>query len=58
MNGVEVYKKISSGSKVFVMTAYEVEELIQEAQDEGANGSFYKPLDIDKMLTLIEEAVG
>ncbi len=60
MNGVEAckkIKKISSQSKVFMMTAYAVEELIQEALKEGASGILYKPLDIEKMLTLIEEVL-
>lgn len=59
-NGVEAYKKIkkiSPGSLVFIMTAHAVEELIQEALEEGVCGILYKPLEIEKTLTLIEEAV-
>jgi len=61
MNGVEAFKKIkkvSPGSVVFIITAYAVEVLIKEALDEGVYGILYKPFDIDKMLTLLEKAVG
>ncbi len=60
MNGVEAYKKIkkiSPGSIVFMMTAYTVEELVQEALEEGAYGIIYKPMDIGKTIGLIEEAI-
>ena len=53
MNGVEVYKavkRISPGSRVIMMTAYALENLIQQALREGALGVFYKPLDIPAML--------
>lgn len=59
MNGVETYKKIkkiSPDSIVFMMTAYAVEELVQDALVEGAYGILYKPLEIDRMIELIEEA--
>jgi len=61
MNGVEVYmriKMIRSGATVVMITAYSVEELVQEALDEGAFGIVYKPLDIDRVISLIEEAKG
>jgi DNA-binding NtrC family response regulator len=38
------------------MTAYAVEDLVQEALEEGAYGIVYKPLDIEKMVAVIEEA--
>ena len=56
MNGVAVYRairRISPGSGVIMMTAYALEDLIQEALHEGALGVFYKPLDIPSMLQLI-----
>lgn len=59
MNGVEAFKKINGlrpGAAVVMMTAYSVEELVQEALKEGAFGIIYKPLDIDKVISLIEEA--
>ncbi len=60
MNGVEAFKeikKISPSSIVFMMTAYGVEELIQESLEEGAYDIIYKPLDIERALTLIEEVM-
>lgn len=59
MNGVETYKKIKQikpEAVVMMMTAYAVEDLVEEALQQGAYGIIYKPLDIDKMLTTIEEA--
>jgi len=59
MNGVEAYKrikKIRPEVKVMMMTAYAVEDLVQEALQEGAHGIIYKPLDIEKVLGIIEEA--
>ena len=59
MDGVETFrrlKKIRPDSTVVMMTAYSVEDLIQEALQEGAYGIIYKPLDIEKVVALIEEA--
>jgi two-component system response regulator HydG len=59
MNGVETYRKIKEirpGAMVIMMTAYAVEDLIQEALHEGAYGILYKPLDMQKVLGLIAEA--
>lgn len=59
MNGVESYKeikKIRPETVVVMMTAYSVEELIQEALQEGAYDIVYKPLDMEKTIALIEEA--
>jgi DNA-binding NtrC family response regulator len=59
MNGVETYKeikKIRPGTKVIMMTAYAVEDLVQEALQEGAYAIIYKPLDIEKMLELVKKA--
>ena len=61
MNGVETYrkiKKISPGSIVFMMTAYSVEKLVQDAIKEGVETVLYKPLDIEKTINLIEEMLG
>ena len=61
MNGVEAFKKIKRlrpKVAVVMMTAYSVEELVQEALEEGAFGILYKPLDIDKVISLIEEVKG
>ena len=59
MNGVETYRRIKQirpEAVVMMMTAYAVEDLVQEALQEGAYGIIYKPLDIEKILAVIEEA--
>lgn len=59
MNGVEAYKKIKNirpGAKVIMMTAYAVEDLVEEALQEGAYAIIYKPLDIEKVLELVKKA--
>ena len=56
MNGVETHreiKKIRPDTIVIMMTAYAVEELVAQAIEEGAYGIIYKPLDIDKAISLI-----
>ncbi len=56
MNGVEAYKKIKNirpEAEIVMMTAYSVEELIQEAIQEGAFAVIYKPVDIEKVIALI-----
>jgi DNA-binding NtrC family response regulator len=59
INGVETLKKfkeINPNAKVFMMTAYSLEDLIREALDEGAYGIIYKPLDMRTVLDCIEQA--
>jgi two-component system response regulator HydG len=59
INGVETFKEVkrtSPSTKVIMMTAYSVEDLIKEALEGGAYGIIYKPLDIDKVMDLIEKA--
>jgi len=59
MNGVETLKEIKRirpGAVVMMMTAYAVEELIEEALREGAYGVLHKPLDLEKTIGLIESA--
>ncbi len=58
MNGVEAYKrikKISPKTTVMMMTAYAVEDLVEEAIQEGASGIIYKPLDLDNVISLVHE---
>lgn len=60
MNGVDAYKKIKKiqpGSVVIMMTAYAVEDLIQEALKQGAYSVLHKPLDMDQVTSLIGEAL-
>jgi len=59
MDGVEAFrriKEIRSDAVVMMMTAYAVENLVQDALQEGAYGIIYKPLDIGKVVELIEGA--
>lgn len=59
MNGVETFrlmKKARPDAIVVMMTAYAVEDLVQQALRDGAYGIVYKPLDIDRVTALIEEA--
>lgn len=56
LNGVETFMQvheISPGTKVIMMTAYALEDLIKKAITEGAYAVIYKPLDIDNALALI-----
>ena len=59
MNGVDTYRRIKEirpDAVVMMMTAYAVEELVQQALEEGAYGIVYKPLDIERVITIVEEA--
>jgi len=58
MNGVETYKKIKEvvpPLKVIMMTAYSVEELVEEVLNEGAFGIIYKPINIKNLLVIIKK---
>lgn len=57
MDGVSTYKelkKIRPETKVIMMTAFSVDELIKEALEQGAYAVVKKPLDIDKIVNMIE----
>ncbi|MHA1378071.1 MAG: response regulator [Candidatus Helarchaeota archaeon] len=57
INGVETFKKIKEINpklKVIMMTAYSLDDLINEAKKEGAYAIFNKPLDIKRIIRLIE----
>jgi len=59
LNGVETYKKIREiNDKIIIimMTAYAVDDLIQDALKEGAYGIIYKPLDFENIVSLIENS--
>lgn len=61
MNGVETLKhlrEIDSHVIVIMMTAYAGHDLVEEALREGVHRVLYKPLDMDEVLQLIDEAVG
>ena len=58
INGVQTFrevKKIDPEAAVIIMTAYSVEDLVKEALGEGAYAVVYKPFDIDKIISLIDE---
>jgi len=58
MDGVESYrkiKKIRPEAVVIMMTAYAVEDLVREALQEGVYGVIHKPLDIEEVITVIED---
>lgn len=57
MGGVETYRRIREirpDAVVMMMTAYAVEDLVEQALEEGAYGILYKPLDMDKVVEIIE----
>jgi len=57
IDGVETYKRIKKvrpEAVVMMMTAYALEDLVQEALQEGAYGIIYKPLDIERVLAIVE----
>lgn len=61
MNGVETFRRIKQirpGVAVMLMTAYAMDDLIQQALDEGVHGVLYKPLDIDALLSFLEKIRG
>ncbi len=58
-NGVESFfeiRRLRPDAKVYMMTGYSVEQLVQQAIDNGALGVLSKPLDIDKVSAAIEES--
>jgi two-component system response regulator HydG len=58
INGVETFKKvheINPETKVIMMTAYFVNDLIKEALKGGIFDIFHKPLDIGKVIKMIEK---
>jgi len=60
MNGVETHKqmkKILPNAVVFMMTAFAVEDLIQEALGDGVYGILRKPLELDSIVELIDKTL-
>lgn len=56
-NGVESFleiRKIKPKAKIIMMTGYSVKQLLAEALDHGALDVLYKPIEVDKVLKLIE----
>lgn len=56
-NGVESFfeiRNIKPDAKVYMMTAYSMEQLVKQALDYGALGVMSKPIDIRNLLDLLE----
>jgi DNA-binding NtrC family response regulator len=59
LNGVDAFRQIHqhhTGTRVILMSAYSVDDLKYQALDEGAIAFLEKPLDIDAVVDLIENA--
>lgn len=57
INGVRTFreiKKINPRTKVIMMTGYSVDDLVQEAIEEGVLKVIYKPLNLEELTKLIE----
>jgi two-component system, NtrC family, response regulator HydG len=57
-NGVESFleiKKIKPGVKVVMMTGYSVEQLLEQALNNGAKGILHKPIDMNKLLEILRD---
>ena len=55
-NGVESFfeiRKLRPQARVYMMTGYSVETLVQEAIEQGALGVLLKPVDLHKLLSLL-----
>jgi DNA-binding NtrC family response regulator len=59
IDGIKTFEeihKIRSDIPVIMVTGYSVEELLKDALDKGAYACIYKPLDMGKILKIVEEA--
>lgn len=59
MDGAETYKRIRDvrpDAAVVLMTGYAVEEMVEDAVRHGARGVLHKPLDLQEVFQLVEEA--
>ncbi len=57
-NGVESFleiKKLKPGARVYMMTGYSVEQLLQQAIENGAMGVLSKPVDTRKVLSVLND---
>lgn len=57
-NGVESFfeiRKLRPSARVYMMTGYSVEQLIEQAIEHGAMGILSKPIDLDKVLAALED---
>ncbi len=56
-NGVESFieiRKFNPQAKVYMMTGYSMNELIEKAVSNGALGVFSKPVDLEKVIDVLE----
>ena len=56
MNGLETFRKIKKMNekvKVIMVTAYAMNDIVDEALIEGAFSVVYKPLDLDKLISMV-----
>lgn len=51
-------KKLTPGSKYIMMTGYAVDDLLEQAKNEGAIVSLKKPFDIDELTAVLKTALG
>ncbi len=61
MNGVDAFKQIKEiqpEASIILMTASSDAELVQNAKDEGIQPIIQKPIRIDQLIQLINEAAG
>ena len=61
MNGVEAFRKMKDmqpEAPIILMTAYSDEDLINTAKNEGARRIINKPIRIDRLIEMINEAAG
>lgn len=57
LNGVETYleiKKISPECRVVMMTGFSVEELVNQALEEGVYAVLFKPLPVEQVLEILK----
>lgn len=57
-NGVESFfeiRKMRPDAKVYMMTGFSVEQLVQQAIENGAMGVLSKPLDLQKVVAVVDE---
>jgi two-component system response regulator HydG len=58
INGVDVFKQIKTitpNSSVILMTAYALQELIEQAKKEGVLAVLSKPIDVEKLVSFSEK---
>jgi len=58
IDGIKTFEeihKIRADIPVIMVTGYSVEEMVKDAMDKGAYACVYKPLDMDKIMKVVEE---